>query len=75
MRTFWAACWSAKILVKAASPARKTAEVGNIGLGSNAHAVEMLMMAPLRCFTVAGVTTRGGGELDINTSETLCRDV
>jgi hypothetical protein len=32
-------------LVKAARPARNTAEVGNIALGSNAQAVEMLMMA------------------------------
>jgi hypothetical protein len=43
MRTLSAAYWSAK---NAASPARKTAEVGNIGLGSKAQAVETLMMAP-----------------------------
>jgi hypothetical protein len=46
IRTLSAANWSAKIFVKAASPARNTAEVGNIGLGPNAHAVEILMMTP-----------------------------
>ncbi|MNV86599.1 hypothetical protein D3C71_1806460 [compost metagenome] len=38
--------WSAKILVNAARPERNTADVGNSSLGSNAQAVEMLMITP-----------------------------
>ena len=41
------AAWvSQKIFVNAARPARKTADVGNISLGSKAHAVEMLTITP-----------------------------
>src|SRR5690349_20932341 len=40
------ACVSQKIFVNAANPARKTAEVGNISLGSKAHAEEMLTITP-----------------------------
>ena len=51
---------SAKTLVKAASPARNTPEVGNIGLGSKVQAVEMLTIAPPFCATMIGVTSRVG---------------
>ncbi|MGY3409196.1 hypothetical protein ACVWZV_005309 [Bradyrhizobium sp. GM5.1] len=51
---------SVKIFVKAARPARNTAEVGNIALGSNAQAVEMLMMAPPFCVCMIGITSRVG---------------
>jgi hypothetical protein len=51
---------SVKIFVKAANPARNTAEVGNIALGSNAQAVEMLMIAPAFCACMIGVTSRVG---------------
>ncbi|MNT73032.1 hypothetical protein D3C72_2116910 [compost metagenome] len=47
-------------MVKAASPARNTAEVGNIALGSKAQAVEMLMMLPPPCFCMWGTTRRVG---------------
>ena len=60
MRTLSAAYWSANTFVNAASPARKTAEVGNIGLGSKAQAVEMLMMAPPFCCAMVGATRRVG---------------
>ena len=40
------------------SPARNTAEVGNIGLGSKAQAVEMLIMAPDFCAFITGATRR-----------------
>jgi hypothetical protein len=60
MRTLSGAYWSAKIFVKAARPALNTAEVGNIGLGSKAHAMEMLMMTPLLWLTMTGVTRRVG---------------
>ena len=60
MRTLLAAYWSANSFVNAASPARKTPEVGNIGLGSKTHAVEMLRMTPLFCLTITGATRRVG---------------
>ena len=46
--------------MKAARPARKTAEVGNIALGSNAQAVEMLMIAPRLLLPMIGATRRVG---------------
>jgi hypothetical protein len=60
MRTLCGAYCSAKILVKAASPARNTAEVGNIGLGSKVQAVEMLTMAPPFCCAMIGAARRVG---------------
>ena len=60
MRTLSCAYLSAKSFVNAARPARKTADVGNISLGSNAHAVEMLTITPERCVCMIGVTRRVG---------------
>jgi hypothetical protein len=47
-------------LVKAASPARNTAEVGNIGDGSATQAVEMFTTAPPPCPAMIGATIRKG---------------
>ncbi|MNO10049.1 hypothetical protein D3C81_2336620 [compost metagenome] len=47
-------------MVKDARPARNTAEVGNIALGSKAQAVEMLMITPFFCRCMSGVTRRVG---------------
>ncbi|MCY1381474.1 hypothetical protein D9M69_693850 [compost metagenome] len=46
--------------MKEASPARNTAEVGNIALGSKAQAVEMLTMEPAFWRCMIGVTSRTG---------------
>jgi hypothetical protein len=58
MRMFFPAYVSAKILVNDANPARKTAEVGNMSLGSNVQAEEMLMIVPPFCDCIAGTTRR-----------------
>ena len=60
IRTLSGAYVSANSLVKAASPARNTPEVGKTGSGSKAAKVEMLMIEPARCACMTGATSRVG---------------